>query len=132
MLFFVKRIAAAVVGLSLALGGLGPCAGWQATPEMRMACCRDGSSCPMHQKSSRQTARVVTQAAADACCAMSGQDDSTPSASVFVPVVALGPVVSPVALVSAPARTSADGRRFLVPRPASHVPKHVLHSVFLI
>lgn len=86
----------------------------------------------MHQGASGGTATAVTQAEADACCAASDQDDSTPSRAVFVPVTALGPVASPVALVSPPPRAQIDGWRLVVPRAAGGVPTHVLLSVFLI
>jgi hypothetical protein len=127
-----RRIAAAALVLVLSAGGSGLCAGWAATPEARMACCIDGSSCPMHTSSGEGAQVLVTQAAADGCCGTSDRDDSTPSATTFVPVAGLAPQHGPVV-----AAVSSEGRRFgplraLVPLPGSQVPKHLLLSVFLI
>ena len=43
-----RRTAALVVVLTLGAAGWAECAGWQATPEARMACCLGSGDCPMH------------------------------------------------------------------------------------
>ena len=115
-------------------GPSGLCAGWEPTPEARMACCLDEATCPMHHKSSAtgRAGDAVTQAQADSCCAASDGDDSAASASAFVPVVSLGPVTSPISDAGSPPDAWLDSRRDAVPLPGSHVPKHLLLSVFLI
>ena len=74
-----------VVALALAAAGWAECAGWQASPEARMACCSGSGDCPMHGSTEpgASSERVVTQAQADSCCAASDTDDSTPSAGAF-------------------------------------------------
>lgn len=118
--------------LVLAAGGAGLCAGWAPTPEARMACCIDGSSCPMHKSSGDDAQVVVTQTTADGCCGTSDGEDSTPSATTFVPIAGLAPQHGPLV-----ATVSLAGRRFgpmrgLMPLPGSQVPRHLLLSVFLI
>lgn len=130
----MSRIVTATLVILLSSGGLGLCAGWDAAPEARMACCVSGDTCPMHESSAAGTgaATFVSQAQADSCCAASERDDSTPSASAFVPVVSRVPLVGPVAPAAPPTGTPFDVWRGLVPRPGSQVPKHLLLSVFLI
>ena len=130
-----RRAAALVVALTLGAAGTAECAGWQATPETRMACCLDHDVCPMHgsPKSGSGSASVVTQAQADHCCAASDADDSTPSAGAVSGSPSAALVTSPLptlAPVTTPARR--DAWRAHVPLPGAHVPKHVLLSVFLI
>ena len=131
----IRRAAALVVALTLGAAGWAECAGWQATPEARMACCSDGDVCPMHGSPEPGSAsgRVVTQAQADSCCAASDADDSTPSAGAFSLSLSAALVTSPLATL-APVATPVlfDAWRAQVPLPGAHVPKHVLLSVFLI
>ncbi len=129
-----RRLAASALIFFLSAGGFGLCAGWEATPEARMVCCVGVGACPMHKSTARDAdaTHMVSQADADSCCAASERDDSTPSSSAFVPVVSLGPVVSPISAVAPPTGTPFDARRALVPLPGSQVPKHLLLSVFLI
>jgi hypothetical protein len=89
----------------------------------------------MHQgESSRSgSARVITQAQADNCCASSERDSSSQSnptvvASITQAVLGTG-VIFP-ALV--PARVLSDAWRTVAPPPTTPVPKHVLLSVFLV
>lgn len=133
-MLLTRRIAALAVAAFISGGNVGLCAGWEATAEARMACCAEGGSCPMHQPAGQDSgsSRVVSQAEADSCCAASESDDSTPSASNFVPTVSLAAVASPVLLVVLPTRASFDFWRAPTPRPGSQVPKHLLLSVFLI
>lgn len=134
VLLLARRIAATALIVFLAAGGFGVCAGWAATPEARMACCADGGACPMHTSPDRGASAtgVVSQAEADSCCAASERDDSTPSTSGFVPLVSLGPVVSPVPVVVPETNALFDAWRAPVPLSGSHVPTHLLLSVFLI
>ena len=134
MLF--RRAAAFVIALALAAAGWAECAGWQASPEARMACCSGSGDCPMHGSTEpgAGSQRVVTQAQADSCCAASDTDDSTPSAVSFSLSLSAALVPSPVftlALIVAPPASFA-ARRTHVPVPLGRVPKHVLLSVFLI
>jgi hypothetical protein len=110
------------------------CAGWLATPEARMACCADGQTCPMHKSDADDTAsaRVISQAEADSCCAASEKDSSAPSPSTFVLNVSLAIVPSPVHMVVAATAVQPDAWRTLTPLPTTHVPKHLLLSVFLV
>jgi hypothetical protein len=132
----LRRMAALVVVLTIGSAGWAECAGWQATPEARLACCSGSGDCPMHgsTESSAGSERVVTQAQADSCCAASETNDSTPSPGAFSlslsaalvtsTLTTLAPIAAPPALFEA--------WRTHVPLPAGHVPKHVLLSVFLI
>jgi hypothetical protein len=130
----VRRVAAVVAALALAAGNVAGCAGWQATAEARMACCMNGTSCPMHKSEShdRSSKNSVSQAQADSCCAASAQrrESSSPGSTFAASgVIAL----VPAALFSVP---TSDLRpqdwRALVPLPVSPVPKHLLLSVFLV
>src|SRR4051812_33468647 len=100
-----------------------------------MACCMNGTTCPMHKSDSHQhssSTRVISQTQADTCCAAAAQRrDSTTAGSTFAAsgVIALAPVtvftVPPIAFVS-------QEWRALVPLPVSSTPKHLLLSVFLV
>lgn len=81
-----RRVAAVVAILTLCGGSAAICAGWQATPEARMACCKSGASCPLHKTAShgRSSSRVITQAQADNCCAAtSNRTQSSVAATTF-------------------------------------------------
>ena len=128
-----RRLVAIVAVLTLSAGNFALCAGWQATPEARMACCRDEATCPMHKSESRSGARhTVSQAQADNCCAGSERTHSTTTTSTFVPsgIVALAPATMPV--VTSPNVPALQDWRALVPLPVAPVPKHLLLSVFLV
>ena len=132
----VRRTAVLVVVLALGAAGWAECAGWQATPEARMACCSGDNDCPMHgsaEPGGGSKRRVVTQAQADSCCAASETQDSTPSAGVFSLSLATALVpstLSTLARITAPA--SFDAWRTHVPLRIGQASKHVLFSVFLI
>jgi hypothetical protein len=131
-----RRTAALVVVLTLGVAGWAECAGWQATPEARMACCSGSGDCPMHGSTEpgSDAKRVVTQAQADSCCAASDTNDSTPSAGAFslsLSAALVTSTLSTLALIMAPP-ASVDAWRSHVPLPLGQVPKHVLLSVFLI
>jgi len=132
----LRRTAAFVVALALAAAGWAECAGWQASPEARMACCSDHGDCPMHGSTEPGggSERVVTQAQADTCCAASGTNDSTPSAVAFS--LSLSAALVPSTLSTLPPilapPASFGAWRTHAPLPLGQVPKHVLLSVFLI
>jgi hypothetical protein len=130
-----RRTAALVVAITLGAAGWAECAGWQATPEARMACCSDSGDCPMHgsTESGAGSERVVTQARADSCCAASDRNDSTPSPGAFSLALSAALVTSTLTtLAPIAAPPSFDAWRTHVPLPVGQVPKHVLLSVFLI
>jgi hypothetical protein len=130
-----RRTAALAVAITLGAAGWAECAGWQATPEARMACCSGSGDCPMHgsTESGAGSARDVTQAQADSCCAASDTNDSTPSPGVFSLALSAALVTSTLTtLAPIAAPSSFEAWRTHVPLPAGHVPKHVLLSVFLI
>ena len=130
----MRRLAAIAAVAVLTVGNLASCAGWQGTPEARMACCRDEAACPMHASPAGDTgsAPVLTQADADRCCA--GATDRTPSSSpglafainsiADLPVIAaaIGPRPAP----------ALDTWRALVPHPVSPVPRHLLLTVLVV
>jgi hypothetical protein len=132
MLF--RRLASTAAILTLSVGNLAVCAGWQATPEARMACCRNEAACPMHKSESHGSgsSHNVTQAQADNCCARSERTHSTTSNSTFVlsATVAFAPATMPV--VTSPNVPALQEWRAFVPLPVSPVPKHLLLSVFLV
>jgi hypothetical protein len=130
-----RRLSALATVLALAAGNVALCAGWAPTPEARMACCLDGDTCPMHKGESHHShsARVVTQAQADTCCAASEHRQSNQSPTTFVGFISstvLGPgviVPSPV-----PALVVRSAWRTSAPIPLGSIPRHVLLSVFLV
>ena len=127
-----RLIALVIVGF-MVTGNLALCAGWAATPEARMACCAD-ENCPMHKGGeSSGSERVISQAQADACCAVSeGQqsNQSTPTVVTVISSAVLG--VGVVVPMPAPALVLSDGWRTVAPVPIAPVPRHVLLSVFLV
>jgi len=131
---FAKHIAALAAVLTLSIGNLAVCAGWQATPEARMACCMSGTSCPMHKSDSGRSAstRVISQAQADNCCgSASNRTQSSAAGTSFVLAhqTSLPPLID---LVIPNPTLALQQWRALVPLPASPVPKHILLSVLLV
>ena len=121
--------------LGLSAGNAAICAGWAATPQARMACCAEGGECPMHTGESHDagSGRVVTQADADACCAASERENSSPPTPTFISAISiavLGPGI--VLPASVPALVLSDNWRTYSPIPTPPIPKHVLLSVFLV
>jgi hypothetical protein len=130
-----RRTAALVVAVTLGAAGWAECAGWQATPEARMACCSGSGHCPMHGSTeSGVGSQGVTQAHADSCCAASDTNDSTPSPGAFSLSLSAASVTSTLTTLAPIAAPSAsfEAWRTHVPLPVGQVPKHVLLSVFLI
>ena len=130
----IRRLAALMSVLTLCVGNVAVCAGWQGTPEARMACCMNGPSCPMHESEShhRGSAHQVTQAQADSCCAAGERNDAATSQTTFVSTgtVALG--VASVPVVVAAIVPALQQWRAYIPLPVSPVPKHLLLSVLLV
>jgi hypothetical protein len=131
---WLRRLSALAIVLALVAGNAAVCAGWLPTPEARMACCSEGGPCPMHkgESSSSGSARVVTQAQADSCCASSERDSSNQSNPAFVASITqavLGTGVIIPAIV--PARL-LEAWRAAAPPPTTPVPKYILLSVFLV
>ena len=131
----IQRLAAFALTFSLMAGNAAVCAGWLATPEARMACCAEDGDCPMHKGDSQSSgsARVLTQAQADSCCASSERENSNqsnPSFATAITAAVLG--VGMVLPASVPALVLSDAWRTSAPLPVAHVPKHVLLSVFLV
>jgi len=131
---FSRRLAALATVLTLYVGNLAGCAGWQATAEARMECCKNGTSCPMHKSEAHgsRSTPAMTQAQADTCCAASSSRTESPTAVSSFALVnaaalpALVPSVVPVAV------HALEGWRALVPLLVSPVPKHLLLSVLLV
>jgi hypothetical protein len=130
-----RRVAAFVAALALCGGNVAFCAGWQATPEARMACCMDGATCPMHSSNNHEhsSGHVVSQAQADSCCAAAAQRrDSAAAGSTFAASGAIA-LVPLAAMINVPVTVSPEhGWRPLVPLPVSSTPKHLLLSVLLV
>jgi hypothetical protein len=129
----LHRVLALAFGLLLGGGYVFACEDLAATPEARMACCADGGDCPMHQgESSHRSGRTLTQAQADACCTMSGRDQSnqaSPSALAAVSGAVLGNGI--IVPASVPMLVLSDGWRTASPLPTAQVPRHLLLSVLL-
>src|SRR3954469_17565643 len=129
-----RRIAAFVAALALCAGNVAVCAGWQATPEARMAGCMDSTTCPMHKSDNQEhsSSRVVSQAQGDSCCAAAAERrDSAAAGSTFSAsgLIALVPVAAFTVPVSA---LLSQVWRWLVTLPVSSTPKHLLLSVLLV
>jgi hypothetical protein len=129
-----RRIAAFVAVLALGAGNIAVCAGWQPTPDARMACCMDDAGCPTHtaDRHDHSSKRAASQSRADSCCATAAQRrDSAAAVSRFADssFVALVPLDT---FTASPRVFMSQQWRALVPLPASSTPKHLLLSVFLV
>jgi hypothetical protein len=129
-----QRVSAVALSLALLAGNAAVCAGWAPTPDARMACCTDGE-CPMHNGDSQgsASARAVSQAQADSCCASAehkNPNQSTPTVVTAISNAVLGTAITLPAPV--PALVLSDAWRTVAPISTAHVPKHVLLSVFLV
>ena len=127
----MRRLISIVCALAFVQGAIAQCASWQATPEARLDCCRDGI-CPLHHHEDAASQTPITQVAADDCCAQSQDQESGPSARIFASTMTLAVVASslPVvvsALPAAPLRIVWEQ-----PSPPDHVPKHLRLSVLLV
>ena len=129
-----RRIGAVAIVVAICVGNLAVCAGWQATPEARMACCTNRTSCPMHGSDARASDSVVviSQAQADGCCAgQSSRTQSSVADSQVLPskTIALATVTNVVVPVTVPA---LQAWRTVLPRRVSPVPQHLVLSILLI
>jgi hypothetical protein len=134
-MIFIRRLSAVILATGLLAGNAVVCAGWLATPEARMACCSEGHECPMHKGDSHSSgsARVLTQAQADSCCASSERKNSgqsNPSFATAITAAVLG--VGTVLPARVPALVLSDAWRTSVPIAIAQTPKHVLLSFFLV
>jgi hypothetical protein len=133
-MLFSRRLSAVTLTLALFAGNAAVCAGWAATPEARMACCV-GPDCPMHKSESSNSdgQRIVSQAEADSCRALSEGETPGPSTPTFAtaapPAVLIAAVILPV---EPPAFVLSEAWRSVIPIPTNPVAKHVLLSVFLL
>ena len=133
-MLWARRLAAIGAVLTLCVGNLAVCAGWQATAEARMACCASGTTCPMHKSASdgRSATHMVSQAQADTCC---GGESSRTQSSIagLALLLSTAPALSAVTPVVVPPPVLAlQNWRALVPLPASPIPRHLLISVLLV
>ena len=120
--------------LALCAGNAAVCAGWQPTPEARMACCVRAAGCPMHGANGHghDLRQPLSQSQADSCCAAASQRSQSGTAKVSFATSAVI-TLAPTSLFTAP--TTAAVRpawRALVPLPGSTRPKHLLLSVLLV
>lgn len=130
----VKRLGAIAAVLTLCAGNVAVCAGWQVTPEARMACCMSGTSCPMHKSESQRSGstRVVTQVQADNCCAAASNrtPSSVPDSAFALTQPTMLPAMA-IPIVELPVLALQEWRA-VVPLRVSSVPKHLLLSVLLV
>src|SRR5262245_3955922 len=109
------------------------CTGWSSSPESRMDCCVGMENCPTHSRTNSDGwRRPLTQADADACCAMSESRDPAPGGQTPPTMISLTVASEPLGLaehaVVHPAPTPIRPH----PDVAPSVPKHLLLSVLLV
>jgi hypothetical protein len=129
-----RQLFALGLAVLISVGNAAVCAGWAPTPEARMACCSN-SACPMHKGDSQSSGslRGISQAQADSCCASAEHENSNQSNPTFVAAISSAVLGTGIALpATVPALVLSDGWRTVAPIPTTHVPKHVLLSVFLV
>jgi hypothetical protein len=129
-----RQLFALALAVLISASNAAVCAGWAPTPEARMACCSD-SKCPMHKGESQSSAspRVISQAQADNCCASAEHENSNQSSPSFVAAISSAVLGTGIVLPAiVPALVLSDGWRTVAPIPTTHVPKHLLLSVFLV
>jgi hypothetical protein len=130
---FARRVTAVALVFAFVAGNLAVCAGWETTPEARMACCANARTCPMHKSDSQHaTTRAVSQREADRCCAASERGGSTPTSSSFAPSMTVTLVASPLPPIVPIPPLHVASWRALVPLHVSTVPTHLLLSVLLV
>jgi hypothetical protein len=123
-------MAAVVCVLAFAQSAAAQCTGWQPTPEARRQCCKDGA-CPQHRHDDSASSMQMTQSAADECCAVSERHESRPSPAAYAPTITMAVLQSlPPVIVSLAPMTPPPA--WESPSPPTHVPKHLLLSVFLV
>ena len=134
VLTLARRLAAVAIILTLSAGNVAVCPAWQATPEARMACCKNGTSCPLHKSESHRSTskRRITQVQADNCCAAASNRTQSPVASPTFGVTDATTLPIATVLVGAVPVLALKEWRAFVPLPVSPVPKHLLFSVLLV
>jgi hypothetical protein len=129
----IRRVAAMAAVLTLSLGNVALCAGWQPAPEARMACCHDDASCPTHTPESHGSGskRHVTQTQADNCCAASERNDPGTAGVSLVASATFALAPASITVVVNPKAPARQRSRVFV-SPASSIRKHLLLSVLLV
>jgi hypothetical protein len=127
----MRGIVSVVCVLAFVQGAVAQCAGWQATAQARLNCCRDGM-CPLHHREDSASRTQITQAVADDCCAQSQDQESGPSATVFASTMTLAVLETLPPVVLSRARTIPLSAPWETPSPPDHVPKYLLLSVLLV
>lgn len=131
VLAFARLVAAALV-VALSASPVALCAGWQFSPEARMACCAKGIACPMHSsEDDGGTTKSVTQSEADSCCAAGEQDDATPTAKLLAAVPAIA-IATPSILLPPQADTRPRSLTLAISNHGPTVSRHLLLSVFIV
>lgn len=82
-----------------------------------------------HSSDSEQS---VSQAEADSCCAATEGDRSSPSSEVFGATFSLAVLGSPAPALTPIDLSARSSGSATSPATPSHVPKHVLLSVFIL
>jgi hypothetical protein len=132
---FRRRLIALTLTALVAAGNAAVCEGWASTPEARMDCCTGDHPCPMHPTESDRSGatRVVTQAQADSCCALSEQEQAGQSSQPFAAPVSSAVLGPGIVVAPAPPRlVVTDTWRTGAPVPSPPVSMHVLLAVFLL
>jgi hypothetical protein len=130
----LRRLAALAAILAISVGNAAVCAGWEAAPEARMACCAADAACPMHQPESHHHGSMQggSQTQADRCCAASGRNESATATSLFVlsDTITVAPVPQPILLTG----ISSSSRRWraLVPLFRLPLPDYLRPSILLV
>jgi hypothetical protein len=127
----LRRIVTTVLALGLLAGAWRPCAGGQATPEARRACCIRHAACARH-KAGGSVGVPVSQTQAAACCAVSERPGAPQPPSTATVAITLAPLValfSPMVLVPPAVVRPGPPPSFLAGRQP---PRHLLLSVFLV
>ena len=128
MMGLARRIGAVAIVVAICVGNLAVCAGWQATPQARMACCTNRTSCAMH--GSDDAVVAISQEQADGCCAsQSSRTQSSVADSQVLPSKAIALAIVTNVVVTVPA---VQAWRTVLPLPVSPVPKHLVLSILLI
>jgi hypothetical protein len=127
----LRRIVITVLALGLVAGTWRPCAGAEATPEARRACCIRHAACARH-KAGGAADVPVSQTQADACCAVSKRPGAPQPPSATSVAITLAPIValfSPMVPVPPALVRPGPPPSFLAGRQP---PRHLLLSVFLV
>lgn len=125
----LSRLLTLVCALALTAHASAPCGGWKAEERARLDCCVN--HCPMQEGEAHHGSHEpVSQADADACCAISDRDDAAPAAGLPALGMALALVASPVPL---PGHVAArDIWRTAAPVPVRTISTHLLLTVLLV